>query len=97
MRHDSSRTEDAYHDGCRRFILFRHPTPTASFIWPRVERAERATPWEQVHRELTVRADKGDKDRLTMLPAAEADGLREHLGGVREKHARDVAAERLLV
>ena len=41
--------------------------------------------------ELTVRAGKGDKDRRTVLPAAAAVPLREHLARVRALHARDLA------
>ncbi len=42
--------------------------------------------------ELLVRDGKGFKDRVTMLPAATATPLREHLERVRALHARDVAA-----
>ncbi len=42
--------------------------------------------------EVVVRAGKGDKDRRTVLPAAAADGLRDHVRAVREAHRREVAA-----
>ncbi|HPA21488.1 MAG TPA: integron integrase [Verrucomicrobiae bacterium] len=41
---------------------------------------------------LTVRAGKGDKDRLTMLPSSLHAGLREHLARVRALHEQDLAA-----
>ncbi len=179
VRHYSIRTEDAYHDWCKRFILFhnkRHPLDMAEpevnafltdlavrgrvsastqnqalcalvFLYRhvldrplddlRVVRAARpdrlpvvlgrdevravlaglsGTPRLvglmmyggglrvleavrlRVHdldfgrAEVFVRAGKGDKDRRTVLPAAAADGLREHLAGVRALHERDAAA-----
>ena len=42
--------------------------------------------------QITVRGGKGDRDRLTMLPAAARDPLREHLVKVERLHARDLAA-----
>jgi integron integrase len=42
--------------------------------------------------QITVRGGKGDRDRLTMLPAAARDPLREHLAKVERLHARDLAA-----
>jgi integrase len=39
-----------------------------------------------------VRDGKGRKDRITLLPERRVDPLRAHLDGVREPHARDVAA-----
>ena len=41
--------------------------------------------------ELLVREGKGFKDRVTMLPAAVAGPLREHLLAVREQHRNDLA------
>ncbi len=41
--------------------------------------------------ELTVRQGKGDKDRVTMLPAAVRPGLQRQLAGVRQLHERDLA------
>jgi integron integrase len=40
--------------------------------------------------QLTVRAGKGAKDRVTMLPEAAAAPLRRHLARVRAIHARDL-------
>jgi site-specific recombinase XerD len=40
--------------------------------------------------EIVVRGGKGDKDRLTMLPVAVEERLREHLEAVRALHARDL-------
>ena len=40
--------------------------------------------------ELRVRDGKGQKDRVTMLPAAVHGQLRPHLAGVREQHALDL-------
>jgi integron integrase len=40
-------------------------------------------------REILIRQGKGGKDRVTMLPAALADPLREHLVRVRALHERD--------
>jgi integrase len=42
--------------------------------------------------QFVVRQGKGDRDRLTMLPAAAEGTLREHLARIREQHARDVSA-----
>jgi len=39
---------------------------------------------------LVVRRGKGDKDRVTMLPAAVKSNLARHLEGVREQHQRDL-------
>ena len=41
-------------------------------------------------RGLTVREGKGDKDRVTMMPAA-VEGLRRQLEAARWVHQRDVA------
>jgi integron integrase len=43
-----------------------------------------------VSREILVRAGKGDKDRVTMLPAAVEKPLRDHLAVARALHARDL-------
>ncbi len=40
--------------------------------------------------EIVVRAGKGNKDRITMLPATAEPLLRDHLEGVRALHARDL-------
>jgi len=40
--------------------------------------------------EIVVRAGKGDKDRMTMLPEGVAERLRSHLEVVRGVHARDL-------
>lgn len=42
--------------------------------------------------QITVRGGKGDRDRLTMLPGAVRDLLREHVVKVERLHARDLAA-----
>ncbi len=42
--------------------------------------------------QITVREGKGNKDRVTVLPAALAEGLREQLAAAKELHAADVAA-----
>lgn len=44
--------------------------------------------------ELTVRDGKGGKDRVTMLPAALREPLRDHLARVKVQHEADVAAGR---
>src|SRR5262245_12085779 len=41
--------------------------------------------------EVTVRDGKGQKDRVTLLPARLVDALRLHLERVREQHRRDLA------
>jgi integron integrase len=41
-------------------------------------------------RQIVVRRGKGDKDRVTMLPAIVADELASHLERVRAQHRRDV-------
>jgi integron integrase len=42
--------------------------------------------------EVVVREGKGDKDRVSMLPAAVVPKLKAHLEGVRRLHAADLAA-----
>ena len=42
-------------------------------------------------RQITVRRDKGQKDRTTMLPGAVVERLRAHLAEVQRLHAADVA------
>ena len=42
--------------------------------------------------QITVRAGKGAKDRVTMLPAAAARDLAKHLEAVRDMHAADLRA-----
>ena len=42
-------------------------------------------------REIVVRAGKGDKDRVTMLPEAVREALQVHIHGVREQHEADLA------
>jgi integron integrase len=179
VRHYSLRTEDAYHDWCRRFILFhgkRHPADMGAaeinqflthlavdrqvsastqnqafsgllFLYKHVLEADpgvvagaiRASrpkrlpvvltkaevrrvldrlddPYRLVgdllygsglrlleclrlrvkdldfsRHELTVRQGKGDKDRVTVLPAAVAADLTDHLEKVRRLHEKDVA------
>ena len=41
--------------------------------------------------EIVVRAGKGEKDRVTMLPEAVSNGLQSHLVRVRALHERDLA------
>jgi integrase len=41
--------------------------------------------------QIVVRRGKGQKDRVTMLPAAVDDPLRAHLADVRRQHAMDLA------
>lgn len=43
--------------------------------------------------EIRVRAGKGNKDRITMLPEAAKPKLRQHLETVRTRHRRDVAGQ----
>jgi integron integrase len=43
-------------------------------------------------RQIVVRGGKGDKDRVTMLPATVESSLRTQLDQVRALHARDIAA-----
>ena len=45
--------------------------------------------------QLVVRTGKGDKDRVTMLPAVVKADLARHLEGVREQHARDLQCGRV--
>lgn len=40
--------------------------------------------------QMVVRGGKGDKDRVTMLPAAVQEPLRQHLEGVRRLYQRDI-------
>jgi site-specific recombinase XerD len=41
--------------------------------------------------QLVVRAEKGDKDRVTVLPVAVAEPLTVHLARVRTLHQQDLA------
>ena len=41
--------------------------------------------------QITVRAGKGDKDRITMLPATVKDALARHLDVVKRQHELDLA------
>lgn len=41
--------------------------------------------------EIVVRAGKGEKDRVTMLPDAVREPLKEHLRKVKEQHEKDLA------
>ena len=45
-----------------------------------------------VRREIVVRDGKGDKDRVTMLPARLIEPIRDHLARVRRLHEQDLAA-----
>ncbi|MEX0874692.1 MAG: integron integrase [Actinomycetota bacterium] len=42
--------------------------------------------------EVIVRSGKGDRDRVTMLPASLVESLKAHLVGAREQHLEDLAA-----
>lgn len=44
------------------------------------------------YRQITVRAGKGSKDRVTMLPESSAELLKQHLEKVRVLHEQDLAA-----
>jgi integron integrase len=44
--------------------------------------------------QIVIRSGKGDKDRVTMLPTSVAEGLREHLAGVKKTHVAELAAGR---
>jgi len=43
-------------------------------------------------RQIVVRRGKGQKDRVTMLPAAVEDRLKAHLAQVKQQHERDLGA-----
>jgi integrase len=43
-------------------------------------------------RQLTVRSGKGDKDRVTVLPASLVEPVQQHLQAVRQIHRPDLAA-----
>jgi len=45
-------------------------------------------------RQITVRRGKGEKDRVTMLPASLEEPLARHLEAVRRQHERDLARGR---
>ena len=42
------------------------------------------------HNQITVRAGKGDKDRVTMLPSSVVEPLRQHLERVKIRYQRDL-------
>ena len=42
--------------------------------------------------QITVRSGKGDKDRVTMLPAAASRDLAKHLETIRDQHDADLRA-----
>lgn len=42
------------------------------------------------YRQITVRAGKGNRDRVTVLPSAAIARLQHHLEEVRQQHERDL-------
>ena len=77
LHHYSRRTEKAYVHWIRRYILFhgkRHPAEMGA---------------DEVTRFL-VRQGKGDKDRVTLLPAAVVPELSRHLEWVERQYRRDL-------
>ena len=47
---------------------------------------------EALRNQITVRSGKGDKDRVTMLPAAASRDLAKHLETIRDQHDADLRA-----
>ena len=77
LHHYSRRTEKAYVHWIRRYSLFhnkRHPSEMGA---------------DEVTRFL-VRQGKGDKDRVTLLPAAVVPEISRHLDWVERQHRRDI-------
>ena len=85
-RHYSIRTEDAYVQWVRRFILFhgkKHPSAMGA------EQINEYLDFETG--EVVVRAGKGSKDRTTTLPRVLSVGLQRQMEWVRALHDRDVS------
>ena len=88
VRHYSLRTESAYADWIKRFILFhnkRHPREMGAR-----EINTFLTHLDFAQNEITVREGKGDKDRRTMLPELLKPELLKHLENVRVLHQKDL-------
>jgi integrase len=77
----SVRTEQAYVDGCHRFLAFCGETPV-----------ERLGNLDFGHRTIIVRNGKGGKDRIVPLPERLRVPLESHLERVKALHERDLAA-----
>jgi len=77
LRHYSPGTEDAYVASVRRYVRssgLRHPSERTAGV--------RLKDVDVASRSIVVRAGKGDKDRVTMLPDAACAPLVEHLDAV---------------
>jgi hypothetical protein len=98
-RHYSHKTEKAYVGWIRRFILFhgkRHPREMGGVevgSGPRLLECARlrVKDVDFARRQLTVRAGKGDKDRVTTLPTIIAADLTCHLETAKRQHEHDLA------
>ncbi|TAN51414.1 MAG: integron integrase [Methylococcaceae bacterium] len=91
LRHYSIRTEQAYSDWIKRFILFHHKKHPREMGAPEVEQF--LTHLKDVNfgcRQITVRDGKGEKDRMTMLPQGAIELLRAHLEKVKVLHDHDL-------
>jgi integrase len=75
-RHMSVRTEEAYGAGLRLRECLRLRVKDLDFT----------------RNKIVVREGKGNKDRVTMLPASVKEPLIAHLEQVRQVHERDLAA-----
>lgn len=87
-KHFSPRTEESYVHWIKRFVFFhgkRHPLDLGC-LKLRVKDVDFG------YGQIMVRDGKGGKDRVTMLPAAVIEPLRQHLMRVRALHDRDLAA-----
>jgi len=91
-RHLSRRTEEAYVAWIRRYIFYHHKLLYGAGLRVleccrlRVQDIDFAT------NQVVVRGGKGDKDRVTMLPATAKADLERHLEAVHAQYYRDVAA-----
>jgi len=85
-RHMSRRTEEAYVAWIWRYIFFHGRRRVLECCRLRVQDIDFAT------NQIVVRGGKGDKDRVTMLPATTKTNLARHLEAVRAQHHRDVSA-----
>lgn len=82
VRHYSRRTEKAYVDWARRYVLL-HGKPDCCRL--------RVNDVDPEQGEIVVRDAKGARDRMTMLPARLVPTLAAQIESVRAQHARDLA------
>ncbi len=78
LKHYSIRTERAYVDWIKRFIVFHHQRHSTPMSAP------------EIH-QIVVRDGKGQKGRVTMLPQALVERLKRQLETTKVLHEQDLA------